>query len=246
MTAGIIFATLVGASVGGFISGLSGFAFGMAALSIWIWSLDPHILAPMVVFGSLVAQLVSFGVMRRGLVWARLAPFLIGGAAGVPAGFLLLQAIDPTRFRAVVGAVLVAYCSFMLLAPQFPPVRRGGRLADALVGIVGGTMGGLAGLSGPAPTIWCALRGWDKEGQRAVFQTFNLAMHVIVLTVYAFGGLLTAEMGPVFALMLPAVLLSTWLGATLYRRLSDLAFRRMVLSLLLMSGVVLLTSALLR
>ena len=71
-------------------------------------------------------------------------------------------------------------------------------------------------------------------------------MHMIVLTVYAFGGLLTAEMGPVFALMLPAVLLSTWLGATLYRRLSDLAFRRMVLSLLLMSGVVLLTSALIR
>ncbi len=243
MTFGLVLVVTLGTLAGGFVSGLSGFAFGMVALSIWIWSLDPQMLAPMVVFGSLVAQLASLGVVRRGLVWRRLLPFLVGGAAGVPLGFLLLRLIDPTEFRAAVGAVLVVYCSFMLLRPELPPSAWGGRVADVVAGFVGGTMGGLAGLSGPVPTIWCMLRGWEKEVQRAVFQSFNLAMHVITLTVYASGGLLTPAIGTVFAVMLPAVLLSTWLGTRLYRRLSDSGFRLVVLCLLLLSGTVLLISA---
>src|SRR5690554_960767 len=104
MTFGLVLVVTLGTLAGGFVSGLSGFAFGMVALSIWIWSLDPQMLAPMVVFGSLVAQLASLGVVRRGLVWRRLLPFLVGGAAGVPLGFLLLRLIDPTEFRAAVGA----------------------------------------------------------------------------------------------------------------------------------------------
>jgi hypothetical protein len=48
----------------------------------------------MVVFGSLVAQLVSLGAVRRGHSWRRLPPFLIGGIAGVPLGVRLLDVID--------------------------------------------------------------------------------------------------------------------------------------------------------
>jgi hypothetical protein len=32
-------------------------------------------------------------------------------------------------------------------------------LADGGIGLIGGMMGGLGGLNGPAPTLWCSLRG---------------------------------------------------------------------------------------
>jgi uncharacterized protein len=89
------------------------------------------------------------------------------------------------------------------------------------------------------PTLRCTLRRWDKDVQRSVFQSFNLAMHVITLASYAGTGVLTAEVGAVFALMLPAIVLPTWLGAKLYHRISEAAFRRLVLVLLLVSGCVL-------
>ena len=240
MTSQLVLTVIAGTCAAGFVSGLSGFAFGLVSLSIWIWALNPHLLAPMVVFGSLIAQLIAFGAMRKELDWRKLWPFVLGGAIGVPLGVLLLHSVNVGAFRATVGAVLVLYCSAMLLVAQLPPVRFGGRLADAAVGIVGGTMAGLAGLPGPAPTLWCNLRGWERDTQRSVFQTFNLTMHVITLTAYGLSGAITGPLLQMFALMLPAVLLPTWLGIKLYRRLSEILFRRMLLGLLLISGLVLL------
>ena len=51
--------------------------------------------------------------------------------------------------------------------------RFGGRPADAAVGFAGGILGGLAGLSGPLPTLWASVRGWTKDQRRGVFQIFN-------------------------------------------------------------------------
>jgi len=45
-----------------------------------------------------------------------------------------------------------------------------------------------------------------------------------------------------FGLMLPAVLLPAWLGARLYKRIDERLFKRIVLFLLLLSGVLLLAS----
>jgi uncharacterized membrane protein YfcA len=244
VTLSVIFAVLVGTVGAAFVAGLSGFAFGMIGLSVWAWVLEPRLLSPMVVFGSLVAQLVSLGAARRGHSWQRLLPFLIGGIAGVPLGVRLLDVIDLRWFRGLTGVVLIVYCTGTLLARDLPPLRHGGRIADAVAGLIGGIMGGLAGLTGPVPTLWCTLRRWDKDVQRSVFQSFNLTMHSITLASYGWAGVLTEDVGWVFALMLPAILLPTWLGAKFYQRISEAAFRRLVLGLLLASGCVLVGSSL--
>jgi uncharacterized membrane protein YfcA len=240
---GFILAVLGGTVAGAFVSGLSGFAFGMVALSVWAWALDPRLISPLIVFGSLVSQLLSFGAARPGFSWRRLLPFLIGGAAGVPLGVWLLGTIDLAWFRAVTGTLLILYSAGSLLARDLPALTHGGRLADAGVGLIGGIMGGLAGLSGPVPVLWCTLRRWERDAQRAVFQSFNTAVHVIALTGYAASGILSATVGWTFALMLPAIVVPTWLGARLYRRISETAFRRLILALLLVSGCVLVGSS---
>lgn len=245
MTPGAILAVLVGTVGAAFVAGLSGFAFGMIGLSVWAWVLEPRLLSPMVVFGSLVAQVVSLGAVRRSHSWRRLLPFLIGGIAGVPLGVRLLEVVDLRWFRGLTGLVLIVYCAGMLLARDLPPLRHGGRAADSIAGLIGGVMGGLAGLTGPVPTLWCTLRRWDKDVQRTVFQSFNLAMHAVTLASYGWTGVLTSEVGWMFALMLPAILLPTWLGARLYRRIDEETFRRLVLGLLLVSGCVLVGSSLL-
>jgi uncharacterized membrane protein YfcA len=173
MTLGLIVAVLAGAAAGAFVSGISGFAFGMVALTVWAWALDPRLISPLIVFGSLVAQLTALGALRRGVDRRRLLPFLVGGAAGVPAGVWLLDTIDLRLFRVVTGVVLTVYGAGSLLARELPAVTRGGRLADGAIGLIGGVMGGLAGLSGPVPVLWCTLRRWDRDVQRAVFQSLT-------------------------------------------------------------------------
>jgi hypothetical protein len=237
---------VAGTCVGGFVSGIAGFAFGLVSLTFWVWAIEPQFLAPMVVFGSLVAQTLSLSAVSRSLHWKKLAPFLIGGVIGLPVGVTLLGMVNIFLFRLIVGVILIVYCSSMLLAANVKPVAAGGRLADALAGVVGGTMGGLAGLAGPAPTLWCTIRGWDKDTQRAIFQSFNLVMAAVALAMYWAHGILTPAVGKVFALMLPAIVVPTFLGARLYKRINAVVFRRLVLLLLLFSGVVLLVSTLSR
>ncbi len=238
----LLLQVILGACAAGFVQGLSGFAFGMVAMTFWAWSVSPHLAGPMVVFGSLIGQLLSVGTIRRGFDWRRTLPFIIGGVVGVPLGAALLPHMNQTVFKVTIGALLTVWCPTMLLVRELPRVK-GGSLADGGVGLIGGIMGGLGGLPGPAPTLWCTLRGWDKDAQRAVYQSFNLAMHAMTLTVYAVSGFITRETIGFFGVVAPSILIPTLIGARLYAKFSETMFRRMVLILLLISGVVLLASS---
>jgi uncharacterized membrane protein YfcA len=195
-----------------------------------------------VVFGSVVGQVLAFVVLRRGLAFGRALPFIIGGMFGVPVGVLLLHHVDPRLFRGGVGVFLICYCSAMLAARHLPVITRGGAVLDGVAGWIGGLMGGIGGLTGPAPTLWCTLRGWDRDAQRAVFQSFNLTMQCFTLLTYGVSGTLTHAMLPIFGVMLPTAILPTLAGVRLYRRVSTAAFQRLVLVLLLTSGVLLVAS----
>lgn len=220
-------------------SGLAGFAFGLVALGLWLHFLEPAVAGPLVVLCSLTGQLMTTLVLRRSFRPDLFWPFILGGAFGVPFGVLVLKFAEPEPLRRGFGVFLVAYAAYALLRPQMKPVTGGGRLADGGVGLVGGVMGGIAGLSGPIPVLWCDLRGWGKEIARGVYQPFNIAMHVLSLAGMAVAGLLGAEVWTAFASCLPGILLGTWLGLKLYASVDDRQFRRIVLWLVLASGVVL-------
>ena len=229
------------------MSGLSGFAFGVVSLSIWAWAIGPASAGPMVVFGSLLGQALTLGslrTVRRSLDASRLGPFIAGGLLGVPAGVLLLHHIDLRGFKLAVGLILVLWCPAMLVAGNAGRVTAGGRWADAAVGWVGGVMGGLGGLTGPAPVLWCTLRGWDRDAQRAVFSSFNIAMQIVILAVYLGTGTIDGTTARLFAIIAPAIVLPALLGAHLYSRFSAAAFRRLVLVLLTVSGAALIASTL--
>jgi len=234
---------VLGAAAAGFVQGLSGFAFGLVASAVWAWVIAPQLAGPMVVFGSLLGQILSIGAVGRSFDLRRVLPFVVAGLLGVPIGVVLLKNLDQTIFRLVVGVILLVTCTAMLLIRNRGPVKGGGRFADAAVGFLGGVMGGIAGLSGPAPTLWCALRGWKKDVQRAVYQSFNLAMHAATFAVYTASGLINGRSAWMLALVAPAMVIPSLLGARLYKRISETAFRRVVLVLVGMSGLALVVAA---
>lgn len=232
-----------GAAIAGFIQGLSGFGFGLTAMALWAWALEPRLAATLSVFGALVGQLLAAFTVRRGWDFRALLPFLAGGLAGLPLGLYLLPRLDVPLFKMVLGAMLVIVCPLMFFAGQLPRVRRGGRAGDALAGAAGGVMGGLGGFTGVVPTLWCTVRGFDKDRQRAVIQNFNLAMQVVTFGSYFATGIIEQRMLPLLAVVAPAVVIPVLLGTRVYIGISEVAFRKVVLGLLAASGVALLASS---
>lgn len=221
------------------VAGLAGFAFGLVAAAVWLHILTPVQTTALIVAFGLLVQGFSVWQLRRALRLGRLLPFLVGGAIGVPIGAELLRWTSAAHLRMAVGFVLIAFSLYSLARPKLAKVTAGGRAADGAVGVLSGTLGSATGLGGILPTVWCGLRGWSKDEQRAVFQPVAVAIFAMTALWLGGTGLLGRDTLRLFVIGLPAVLAGLWLGLKLYGRLDEAGFRKVVLALLLISGVVL-------
>jgi len=104
-------------------------------------------------------------------------------------------------------------------------------------------MGGLGGSTGVVPTLWVTLRGFEKEHQRGIIQNFNLAALSVTFICYLGTGIVTRDMLPMCAAIVPVLIVCSLLGRRLYTGISDLAFRQVVLGLLTAGGIAMLVSA---
>ena len=232
-------------AVGGFLAALvvgsAGFAFAIVVTGVWIYVLPP---AQIVLLASICATLLHIaGVwqFRRDIEFRLVWPFVIGGALGVPLGVMALQRFDPVWFRHVFGACMIAYGGYMLMRPQFPVLRLApvaARVADGAVGWVGGMLGGFAMLHGTLPTIWCSLRGWDKKKSRCVYQPYILITGILIML--CVGTSIKTDKAQLLlplAVALPAIGLGLWAGTRVFNIMSEERFRRLVLWLILVSGI---------
>jgi uncharacterized membrane protein YfcA len=233
----------VGALVAGFVNGLSGTGYALAALGFWLHAMSPITATPLAALCGVVGHIQSLPRIWSGVSWPRLWPYLAAGLVGVPLGTALLDRVQVQPLKLGVGILLIVYVSWIAFMRHPPVVRGGGRAADAVIAFIGGVMGGIASLSGPAPTIWAQLRGWNKHEQRAVNQPFN--MSVLTLSVISAGvaGFLDRTFFIWAAICVPCTLLGARIGLALYGRINDLQFRRIVLGLLGLSGLILIASA---
>ena len=158
-------------------------------------------------------------------------------------GVAILEWARPAYVRVTVGVVLVLYSAYSLARPAMKPVKGGGAAADAGVAFLNGILGGLTGLAGILTTIWCGIRGWPKDEQRAVFQPIGVAIFAMSGLWLGIGGAIPSDTLWFFIIGLPVLLAGTWLGLKLYGHLDEAGFRKVVLVLLLVSGIALVVPA---
>jgi uncharacterized protein len=225
--------------VSALIAGLSGFAFGLIAASLWLYILSPLQTATLIIAFGLIVQGYSVWTLRHALDWSRLWPFVIGAAIGVPIGVSILTWASPRHVRAGIGIFLILYSLYALFRPALKPVTAGGRVADAGAGFLNGILAGITGLAGILVTIWCGLPGWPKDEQRGVFQPVAVAIFAMSAAWLGAKVTISADMIRLFLLGLPVLFAGTWLGLKLYGRVDESTFRKVVLVLLLLSGAAL-------
>jgi uncharacterized protein len=225
------------------LSSVAGFAFSAICGALLFYIIPPVLAVQLMMVCSIAIQGFSVLALRHSIDWRVLWRFVLGGVLSIPVGIYLLLDLDAALYCRVLGGFLVAYGLFMLLRPAARlDIRHG--WADAVAGLLGGITGGFAGFPGAFVTIWCGLKGWDKNRQRGVYQPFILIMQVLGLAAIS----LAAAAGPHHGLhsigwgalsYVPAALLGTWCGLGWYRRLSDAQFSRVVNFLLIASGTAL-------
>jgi uncharacterized membrane protein YfcA len=230
----MLFAT--GTFAAALVTGIAGFAFGIVAAAVWLHFLSPAHATALIVAYGLIVQGISVWKLRRSLRLARLLPFLLGAVIGVPIGVELLHWTSPVALRISIGVVLILFSLYNLMRPRFAPIMAG-KAADGAIGVLNGVIGGATGPAGPVITIWCTSRGWPRDEQRTVFQPIGVRVFLLTGIWVGGTGMVDAETLRLFVIGLPLLLAGTWAGLRLYARLDEAGFRKVVLGLLLISGL---------
>lgn len=232
---------LSGALLAGFVNGFAGFGTALFASGIWFAVLPFEVVSPLVVISALTGQLTGLVRLRRHLSFGKAWPLISGGIFGVPLGTLILFVVSPNLIKGFIAVLLVGYAIWQLAGVSASPsVTVRTTIGDRIAGFAGGILGGLAGLSGPIPIIWCQLQGLSATEQRARYQPFNLVILLLsVVSMLAFG-IVTTEVIFFASIAIPATVIASLLGVWSFQRTSESDFKIWILRLLLISGLFIL------
>lgn len=218
------------------ISNIAGFAFSAIASGSVLHLVDNPVEAVKVmIVASIAIQAYSVFTLRHTIQWRALLPFLLGGVLALPAGLYVLLHASSAAYWKGMGAFLVLYALVMLFRRR-QATFGANAFVDAAAGALGGITGGAAGFPGAFVTVWCGMRGWDKNRQRAVYQPYILAMQLMTMSGLEFAG--RANSYDLHLLQyVPAALLGAYCGLVIFKQLNDRHFNLVVYAFLLISGV---------
>jgi len=225
--------------LGAFVSGFAGFAFSAVAGAILLHILLPIEAVPLMMACSVGVQATNLWALRRDIEWKQSLVLVLGGILGVPIAVWLLQNTDARTFREVFGLVVTIYAGYMLFRPSLSKLKLMNRSRNALVGFGGGLIGGLTAMPGALPTIWCDMHGVPKNQQRGLVQPFIAAMQIFALALMLMHHSLSAGVFANLLLSIPALIAGAVLGILAFRNVSEQIFRRLILLVLLVSGLLL-------
>lgn len=224
----VMFACLMG----GLVKGVLGFGMPLIALPLMVLVLPlPTAIALLVVpiLTSNVQQIIMTGYL--GEVWRRFRVMIVIMPVVVLVGVQFLLSVDSRWLELILGVVILIISGISTVRP--PELsRRAERVLTPLVGVAAGLIGGISSINGPVVAVYLvALRVTKDVFITTVAATF-LITSVPLQTVLAFSGVLGLSELALSALTVIPVTFGVWLGARLRNRLSQVVFRRVVLTVL--------------
>ena len=224
----LVAATTLAAS---FISGLSGFGFGLVAMALLPLLLGIKLANAFVSFCGLAIFAALTIPLRRHIVWRALIPLMVGIVLGVPIGVYGLVNLPEGLLLKILAGFIISYVAFALLVQNrvhFRMDRRWGYLA----GFIGGIISGALSAGGPPVIMYCDYLDLGKKGFKATLQIQFVLMILYKIPYFYASGMLGGELWRTLLHYSPFVAAGTTAGVLLFHRLSDFWFRRVVLLLL--------------
>ena len=221
----------------------SAFGFGEALVAVPLLTLvvPVEVAAPVAVLASITVALIVV-VQDWRQIHVRSASWLVlPTLLGIPLGLLLLKAVSEPVVKAVLAAVIISFSAYSLLGGKHRELTND-KFAW-LFGFAAGVLGGAYGMNGPPLAIYGSLRGWSPQHFRATLQGYFLPASLAGMCGYGLAGLWTSTVNQYYLWSVPAVVLATFLGRWVNRRMASHQFLRYVHVGLIFIGLILLFQA---
>jgi uncharacterized membrane protein YfcA len=222
----------------------STFGFGEALVAVPLLALriPIQVAAPLAVLVSITVAGIVVAQDWRHIHLRSAGGLVLTTAAGVPLGLWMLTSTPESIVKRILATIIIGFSVYSLIHPPLRPTRHPGPWL-AGCGFLAGILGGAYGMNGPPLVVYGSLRGWSPQQFRATLQGYFLPASLIGLYGYWLAGLWTPLVTRYFLISLPAVLIATWAGRALNRRLELGSFFRYVYIGLIGIGLILLAQS---
>ncbi len=226
------------------LRGFTGFGFGLAAVPLVSLALPPVQVVPLV---ATLQVVVGIGGLRQAIEtcdWAAVRLLLPGLFLGVPIGLLILTSLSPDTVRLAIG-LIVGFSVILLYRGARLPAKPS-RLLTAGVGLIAGTISGLASMGGPPVIVYLMARGDSPTRIRATSIVYFMLTGCITTIPMVIRGLVTQQTLVLGLATLPVLFGGTWLGTFAFYHAKPQWHRATALITLTALAALLIVRALLR
>lgn len=224
---------IIGASA--LLQGLSGFGFSILSLPLLAMFLSPKTIVPMLLIFSIIINITVIATCWRSFRIKNIWLLLVGGVLGLPLGTKLLLIIDDVLLRRAIGVFIVLFAGLLLSGKRWKLKRE--NFSQIGIGIVSGIFSGSVSMSGPPVILFLSNKGVDKNEFRASLSGYFFLLNLFTIPVYYFNGLFSGEVMKLSLQWLPGLIIGVAAGALAARRIRSENFNRLVLILLLLTGL---------
>jgi len=226
---------MLGWGVGAFVNGIVGFGAALVAMPILAFGIDMTLAVPCAGLLVLVLNFQMVWNYRRHLALGGMGPLLAGALPGALAGAYMLRFMSESALRLGLGAVLIGYGLWGLLARRAER-RELGKPWAVLTGLLSTSFGTAYGINGPPLAVYLSFRGGGQQETKAALGAFFIVSGVFVVVAQALAGVYSMHVAKLAAVSVPAMLLGGWAGMRLSNGIGDAHFQAGLYLMLLVMG----------
>ena len=220
----------------GGIQGVSGFGFGLVAVSLLSGVIPLKQASVMLVLASLSMNLYILLRLRAHFSLERMKWMLTASIAGVPLGVWLLVRADESLLKRILGVILLLTVvqGFIPALRRKPwhPVWMGGPC-----GLFSGALSGAFATGGPPAVAYVQSQQFDRFRYAASVQVPLAIAAAVRLLCLGATGMFTWELLAFSVMGVVCAIAGAWLGLHFLKRLPDKVIRKLVLVMLLLMGI---------
>ena len=151
----------------------------------------------------------------------------------------VLTRIEDHMLKQILGVALIVISIYFALFSQkvkLPTTKQ----VQVGAGTLSGLMGGFFGMQGPPAVLYFIQSEPTKEHYMAMAQTYFLIGNAMMTLVRAYNGFFTTTVLTDYCFGLGGVIIGTTLGAYVFKRIPNRAFRYVVYAYIGVSGMIIL------
>ena len=235
---GLLLAALGVVFAAGIVRGFAGFGFSALCVAGMSLFMPPSQVVPPIFALEVLASLTLLRSAWKDVDWSWLSWLVLGNALCIPLGVALLAFVSETPLRLLIGALLLLAATLLRRGWKLSlQPTRGVRLTT---GLVSGFVNGVAAIGGIAVAVLLSSTALAPAAMRAtmillfLFTDLYALVWAAVLPGEAGNELLGAHTLQLALWLTPAMLAGIWVGQRAFAGVSPEAFRRHVLSLLML------------